>query len=46
MNYSSSVTASVLCLTAFWCVHVRFGSLTDIEARPADVRFTPKRRHR
>jgi hypothetical protein len=26
--------------------HVRFGSLADVEARPADVRFTPKSGHR
>ena len=29
-----------------WTIHVRFGSLADIEDCPTDVRFTPKSRHR
>jgi hypothetical protein len=28
-----------------WIANVRFGSLADIEARLADVRFTPKSGH-
>jgi len=27
-------------------VHVRYGSIADIEAPPTDVRFTPKSGHR
>jgi hypothetical protein len=31
--------------TGLTAVYVRFGSKSDIGARPPDVRFTPKSRH-
>jgi hypothetical protein len=36
---------AALRITAKFARHVRFGSKTDIEARPANVRFTPESRY-